>query len=103
MGFGLTEYFREEGLRVETGAKVHRVSVRADGMKVVHFTQDGEEREVAAHEIFYALGRVPNVCGMDLDNAGVDVLVLCGQQNVSFATGARAPAADHMRASWWRA
>ncbi|MDQ1384102.1 MAG: Xaa-Pro dipeptidase [Actinomycetota bacterium] len=38
-----------------------------------------------------------------LDNAGVDVLVLCGQQNVSFATGARAPAADHMRASWWRA
>ncbi|MCU1465083.1 MAG: Xaa-Pro aminopeptidase [Actinomycetia bacterium] len=38
-----------------------------------------------------------------LDAAGVDVLVLCGQQNVSFATGARAPAADHMRASWWRA
>jgi Xaa-Pro aminopeptidase len=28
---------------------------------------------------------------------------LCGQQNVSFATGARAPAADHMRAAWWRA
>jgi Xaa-Pro dipeptidase len=37
------------------------------------------------------------------DAAGVDTLVLCGQQNVSFATGARAPAADHMRASWWRA
>ncbi len=38
-----------------------------------------------------------------MDAAGVDTLVLCGQQNVSFATGARAPAADHMRASWWRA
>jgi Xaa-Pro aminopeptidase len=35
--------------------------------------------------------------------AGVDTLVLCGQQNVSYATGARTPAADHMRASWWRA
>lgn len=34
--------------------------------------------------------------------ADVDVLVLCGQNNVSYATGARAPAADHLRASWWR-
>jgi Xaa-Pro aminopeptidase len=34
--------------------------------------------------------------------AGVDVLVLCGQQNVAYATGARVPAADHMRAAWWR-
>jgi Xaa-Pro aminopeptidase len=35
--------------------------------------------------------------------AGVDVLLLCGQNNVAYATGARVPAADHMRASWWRA
>jgi Xaa-Pro aminopeptidase len=34
--------------------------------------------------------------------AGVDVLVCCAQNNVSYATGARAPAADHMRAGWWR-
>ena len=38
-----------------------------------------------------------------MDAAGVDTLVLCGQQNVSYATGARVPAADHVRASWWRA
>jgi len=72
VGLGLTEYFREEGIRVELRAQVHRVSVRDDGMKVVHYTQDGGEHEVAAHEIFYALGRVPNVCGLDLDNAGVE-------------------------------
>jgi Xaa-Pro dipeptidase len=35
--------------------------------------------------------------------AGVDTLVLCGQQNVAYATGTRLPAADHVRASWWRA
>jgi Xaa-Pro aminopeptidase len=35
--------------------------------------------------------------------AGIDVLVLCGQQNVSYTTGTRMPAADHVRASWWRA
>jgi len=38
-----------------------------------------------------------------MEASGVDVLVLCGQQNVAYATGARMPAADHMRASWWRA
>jgi Xaa-Pro aminopeptidase len=38
-----------------------------------------------------------------MDAAGVDTLVLCGQQNVSYASGARVPAADHMRTSWWRA
>jgi Xaa-Pro dipeptidase len=34
--------------------------------------------------------------------AGVDTLLLCGQNNVAYATGARVPAADHVRASWWR-
>jgi Xaa-Pro dipeptidase len=34
--------------------------------------------------------------------SNVDVLVLCGQTNVSYATGARVPASDHVRASWWR-
>ena len=38
-----------------------------------------------------------------MEDAGVDTLVLCGQQNVSYATGARVPAADHARASSWRA
>jgi len=37
-----------------------------------------------------------------MEAAGVDTLLLCGQQNVAYATGARAPAADHLRASWWR-
>ena len=34
--------------------------------------------------------------------AGIDTLVLCLQANVSYATGARVPTADHVRASWWR-
>jgi len=78
VGTGLTEYFREEGLAVETGAQVHRVSVRPDGLKVVHFTQDGAEREAAAHEIFYALGRVPNVGGLELEKAGVEYHEIAG-------------------------
>jgi len=50
---------------------VQRVSVRSDGQKVVHYVHDGRDEEVAADEIFYALGRVPNIGGLGLDNAGV--------------------------------
>jgi Xaa-Pro dipeptidase len=38
-----------------------------------------------------------------MDAAGVETLVCCNEANVSYATGARAPASDHIRASWWRA
>jgi Xaa-Pro dipeptidase len=38
-----------------------------------------------------------------MDDFGVETLLLCGQNNVSYATGARIPASDHVRASWWRA
>src|SRR5207302_11458740 len=37
-----------------------------------------------------------------MEAAGVDVLLCCSQNNVSYATGARVPAADHARAGWWR-
>ena len=72
VGEALTTYFREDGIPVETRAKVHRVSVREDGAKVVHYEQHGEEKTIAAEEIFYALGRVPNVAGLALENAGVN-------------------------------
>jgi pyruvate/2-oxoglutarate dehydrogenase complex dihydrolipoamide dehydrogenase (E3) component len=71
IGQALTEYLREDGIRIETGAQVQRVSVRDDGQKVVHFTRDGREEEVAADEIFYALGRIPNIDGLGLELAGV--------------------------------
>ena len=45
IGHGLTAYLREEGMRIETCAQVHRVSVGADGRKVVHYRQDDQERD----------------------------------------------------------
>jgi pyruvate/2-oxoglutarate dehydrogenase complex dihydrolipoamide dehydrogenase (E3) component len=77
VGTGLTEYLREEGIRIETSAQVQRVSVR-DGMKVVHYTKGGAEHEIAAHEIFYGLGRVPNVDGLGLERAGVEYHEITG-------------------------
>jgi pyruvate/2-oxoglutarate dehydrogenase complex dihydrolipoamide dehydrogenase (E3) component len=71
VGEALTEYLREDGIRIETRAHVQHVSVDADGRKVVHFMRDGEPETVTADEIFYALGRVPNIDGLGLENAGV--------------------------------
>lgn len=71
VGESLTQYLRAEGIRIETRASVRHVSVREDGMKVVHFLREGKEHTVAAEQIFYALGRTPNVDGLGLEKAGV--------------------------------
>lgn len=71
VGQALTEYLREDGITIETRALVQRVTVAADGRKVVHFTRDGKDESAAADEIFYALGRVPNFDGLGLEKAGV--------------------------------
>lgn len=77
VGDSLTFYFRREGIDVRSGAALGRVEVR-DGQKVVYFTQDGVEQSVAADEIFYALGRVPNTAGLELENAGVTAHAITG-------------------------
>ncbi len=70
VGDAVTLYFREEGIDVRAGVLLSHVDVR-DGKKVVHYTRDGEPGSVEADEIFYALGRVPNVGGLEIERAGV--------------------------------
>ena len=59
---------RAEGVDLRTGVEVERVSVR-DGRKVVHAGAD----EWAADELFVGAGRTPNVEGLGLEEAGVEV------------------------------
>jgi pyruvate/2-oxoglutarate dehydrogenase complex dihydrolipoamide dehydrogenase (E3) component len=70
VGEAVTMAFREEGIVVRTDAILSRVEKR-DGKKVVHYLRDGKEDSLAVDEIFYALGRVPNLAGLELDAAGV--------------------------------
>jgi pyruvate/2-oxoglutarate dehydrogenase complex dihydrolipoamide dehydrogenase (E3) component len=70
IGDALTGYFREESIDVIDRASLQRAFVR-DGKKVVAFSVDGQDREIAADEIFYALGRRPAVEGLGLERAGV--------------------------------
>jgi pyruvate/2-oxoglutarate dehydrogenase complex dihydrolipoamide dehydrogenase (E3) component len=70
VGEALTEYFRDDGIDVVTHATLlgaHREGNR----KIVRYVAGGQELQAAGDEIFYALGRVPNVAGLDLERAGV--------------------------------
>lgn len=70
VGQALTGYLRDEGIRIVGEAFVERVE-RAGARKRVIYRKAGEQAAVEADEIFYALGRVPNVKGLDLERAGV--------------------------------
>ena len=87
IGEALTEYFRSEGIEVHTDTKILRVTVRGE-QKVVHVEREGVEGEVAAHELLYCLGRVPNVHGLECENAGVTCHAITGiDTNEAMQTG----------------
>ena len=60
--------FREEGMHVFTGTTLTQVG-SSGRMKTVHFLQDGQPKQVTASMILQALGRRPNVAGLELANA----------------------------------
>lgn len=77
VGDALTAYFREEGIEVVTRTSLLSTE-RSGGMKVVRYKVDGQEREAAGCEIFYAHGRVPDVDDLDLEKASVEYKTLSG-------------------------
>lgn len=61
---------RREGVALHTGTKLVDARRLGNG-KEVAFEHQGETVRVSADEVFYALGRVPNVAGLGLEHAGV--------------------------------
>ena len=69
-GAEVEKVFRREGMQVFTGTKL--VSAKRKGkLKTILFEQNGKTISVAAEEILFALGRVPNTAALGLENAGV--------------------------------
>jgi len=71
VGNALTQYFVEEGIEIVTQSRMMQVLRRGDE-KVVRYSRDGGDYEAVGEEIFYALGRVPNVAGLGLEQAGIE-------------------------------
>jgi len=69
-GIEIEKVFRREGIRVFTGTKL--LDARRKGkLKTVLFERDGKTVSISAEEIQFALGRVPNTAGLDLEKASV--------------------------------
>jgi dihydrolipoamide dehydrogenase len=66
----LETVFCREGIKLFTGTKLIDVRHHAK-LKTVQFEQGGKKHSVAAEEILYALGRLPNTVSLDLIKAGV--------------------------------
>ncbi|HTL72893.1 MAG TPA: dihydrolipoyl dehydrogenase [bacterium] len=69
-GTEVEKVFRREGVQVFTGTKLVDAKRRGK-LKSVSFEQAGKTISVAAEEILFALGRVPNTASLDLAKAGV--------------------------------
>jgi pyruvate/2-oxoglutarate dehydrogenase complex dihydrolipoamide dehydrogenase (E3) component len=66
------DVFRREGMTVFTGTNL-KAAWREGAMKGVSFEHQGQTVRIAAEEIFFGLGRVPNTAGLNLEKAGVRV------------------------------
>jgi pyruvate/2-oxoglutarate dehydrogenase complex dihydrolipoamide dehydrogenase (E3) component len=62
----------KDGVRIFPRCRVLRVQSRG-AERVLQVESNGEEREVVGEEILVAVGRIPNVEGLGLEAAGVDL------------------------------
>ncbi len=69
-GDEIEKVFSREKIKVFTGTKL-LVAKKLGELKSVSFEQQGKIISVAAEEILFALGRVPNTASLNLENAGV--------------------------------
>ena len=63
----------DRGLNIYCGTQLEKIDISPNGLKRVHFTQNGAQRSVEAHEILCALGRKPNSSSLSAENAGIQL------------------------------
>ena len=62
--------FREEGMDLFTGTKIIKAA-KENGRSAIYFEHEGKEKRVEAETILQALGRRPNIDGLNLQAAEV--------------------------------
>jgi dihydrolipoamide dehydrogenase len=66
----IEKVLRQEGVQLYTGTRLTGAR-RTESFKEITFEHDGKSLTAQAEEVFYALGRMPNVTGLNLDKVGV--------------------------------
>jgi dihydrolipoamide dehydrogenase len=67
----LTETFRKEGIKIYTGQKAVNFSKENGGVSITLEDKEKKQSFVQAEKVLVAVGRAPNVAGLDLEKAGV--------------------------------
>lgn len=83
----LAKSFKKSGIKIATGAKAAAIEER-EGKKVLVYTQDGEEKTVAADMVLMAAGRRANTADMGLEEAGLTLERGCLQVDADLKTSA---------------
>ncbi|MGH7967785.1 MAG: dihydrolipoyl dehydrogenase family protein, partial [Limisphaerales bacterium] len=68
----IEKVFRREGITLHTGTKLIDAR-RAGSQKEIVFEHGGQTVRAHAEEVFYALGRIPNIRDLGLERIGVQV------------------------------
>lgn len=72
IGEALTGYFEDEGIKVISGITYDRIETDGDSVRLIVF--DGANpRTITAEKTLIATGRTPNVEGLSLNAAGIDL------------------------------
>jgi pyruvate/2-oxoglutarate dehydrogenase complex dihydrolipoamide dehydrogenase (E3) component len=67
-----SDILEREGVKIFTNSKIVNCQTLEGGKVRLFLEQNGEQKEMVVDRIFAALGRVPNISGLELDNAGVE-------------------------------
>jgi pyruvate/2-oxoglutarate dehydrogenase complex dihydrolipoamide dehydrogenase (E3) component len=67
----IKEVFKNEGITIITSAGLKEFR-KSEGNTTTIYEQDGILKKIESEKIFLAIGRQPNVYGMDLEKAGVE-------------------------------
>ncbi len=72
----LIDVFTEQGIEMITSAEAQVCSTDADGKICLTIEEgpadDKTSRKITVDQLFIAIGRVPNINGLDLENAGIE-------------------------------
>lgn len=66
----IVDIFHKEGIQIIYDAELKKIR-NAKTEKIITYLQHNVENEISAESIFLAIGRQPNVTGLDLEKAGI--------------------------------
>ena len=65
------DHLQKEGMQLFTNTQLQRFSTTGS-LKTAHFLQNGQEKTISAEMILQALGRRPNIDGLNVDQAKIE-------------------------------